>query len=248
MSTKIVKTKNGDYKVIVENNKKRKSPIKDIIMLCVIFTISFICVSCATVNKKSEAVSQEKSTDITVEKIKNEVTMINSEELNEIINNNFQDALNQASLPIKEEEIKVKSMGAIENNDINCKKDSKIIMSDGTIKKCVFRLAKGSKLNIGDRIVGEASHYGHNDGTNGSKTADGSRFNKYAMTAASNVYPLGSVVKVTNVKNGKSVEVKITDTGGFYKNKYQRVVDMSYGSMRKITGSDLAHVDIVRIK
>lgn len=245
MSIKTIKTKNGDYKVVMTKEKDKSIVpmiIKEIFLFVFLLTISYGLVSCTSVNSKQ--VMNNDLTDVVSERIKEEVVLLDTKE----IDRKIEETLLQASEMQKLEDVKVKSMGAIETDDINCKRDSKIIMSDGTIKKCVFKLSKGSKLNVGDRIVGEASHYGHNDGTNGSKTADGSRFNKYAMTAASNVYPLGSTVKVTNIKNGKSVQVKITDTGGFYKNKYQRVVDMSYGSMRKITSGDLAYVDIVRIK
>jgi rare lipoprotein A len=48
----------------------------------------------------------------------------------------------------------------------------------------------------------------------GRRMANGQRYNPNAMTAASNKYPLGSRVKVTNRRNGKSVTVKITDRCG----------------------------------
>ena len=245
MSTiKTIKTKNGEYKVVMNKDKKKidfKEIIRSTLLFTFLFAISYGLISCSSINSKQ--VKSSELTDTISKEISKEVVLLDTAEIKKIIEENVIQAVNT-----KEEEVKVKSTGAIENDDVTCKKNSKIILADGTIKKCVFRLSKGSKLDIGDRIVGEASHYGHNDGTHGSKTASGGRFNKYEMTAASNVYPLGSYVKVTNVKNGKSVEVKITDTGGFYKNKYQRVVDMSYGSMRKITNSDLAYVDIVRVR
>jgi rare lipoprotein A (peptidoglycan hydrolase) len=47
------------------------------------------------------------------------------------------------------------------------------------------------------------------------KTADGERFNPNALTAASRTLPLGSVVRVTNLKNGRSVYVRINDHGPY---------------------------------
>ena len=46
---------------------------------------------------------------------------------------------------------------------------------------------------------------------NGGKTADGGRLDNSKFTAAHTTYPFGTVVRVTRVKNGKSVEVRITD-------------------------------------
>lgn len=66
----------------------------------------------------------------------------------------------------------------------------------------------------------------------GRKTASGEVYNKYAMTAASNSHRMGTKLKVTNVSNGKSVIVKVNDTGGF--SKYGRTLDLSQGAFQKI--------------
>lgn len=78
----------------------------------------------------------------------------------------------------------------------------------------------------------------------GRKTASGETYNKYAMTAASNSHKMGTMLKVTNVKNGKSVVVKVNDTGGF--KKYGRTLDLSQGAFSKIAplGQGLAKVTI----
>ena len=78
--------------------------------------------------------------------------------------------------------------------------------------------------------VGKASYYGGHH--HGKKTASGQVFNMYALTAASNSHPMGTVLKVTNVKNNKSVIVKINDTGGF--KKYGRLLDLSMGAFSQI--------------
>ncbi len=77
---------------------------------------------------------------------------------------------------------------------------------------------------------GIASYYASS--FHGKKTASGSIFNMYAMTAASNSLPLGTAVKVTNKKNERTVIVKITDTGGF--GKYGRIIDLSKGAAEVI--------------
>ena len=70
--------------------------------------------------------------------------------------------------------------------------------------------------------VGLASFYGKK--FHGRPTASGEIFNQYAMTAAHRSYPLQSKVKVTNLKNKKSVVVRINDRGPWVKN---RIMDLS---------------------
>lgn len=78
--------------------------------------------------------------------------------------------------------------------------------------------------------VGKASWYGGHH--HGKRTASGQVFNMNALTAASNSHPMGTILKVTNVKNNKSVIVKVNDTGGF--KKYGRLLDLSQGAFSKI--------------
>lgn len=59
----------------------------------------------------------------------------------------------------------------------------------------------------------------------GRLTASGERYNMHNLTAAHNSLPFGTLVKVTNLANNKSVTVKINDRGGFA--KYGRVIDLS---------------------
>ena len=72
-------------------------------------------------------------------------------------------------------------------------------------------------------------HYGYN--LHGSQTATGGRFDQWAMTAAHKTLPFGSVVRVTNKANGKSVTVRINDRGPYIKG---RVLDLSRGAFLKI--------------
>jgi len=53
----------------------------------------------------------------------------------------------------------------------------------------------------------------------------------YALTAAHNTLPFGTLVKVTNLGNGLSVIVRINDRGPFMKN---RIIDLSYEAARRI--------------
>lgn len=70
--------------------------------------------------------------------------------------------------------------------------------------------------------IGVASWYG--DEFHCKKTANGELFNKHQLSAAHNTLPLPSVAKVTNLENGKSVNVVINDRGPF---AYDRIIDLS---------------------
>jgi rare lipoprotein A len=70
--------------------------------------------------------------------------------------------------------------------------------------------------------AGYASYYSNH--YNGRKTANGEHFSNSEYTAASNQFPLGSRVRVTNLKNRRSVVVRVTDRGPYAKG---RVIDLS---------------------
>lgn len=77
--------------------------------------------------------------------------------------------------------------------------------------------------------VGLASYYGKK--FHGRKTASGERFNMYAMTAAHKGLPFGAMVKVTHLKNGRSVTVRINDRGPFGRG---RIIDLSYAAAKHL--------------
>ncbi|MDX8387115.1 MAG: septal ring lytic transglycosylase RlpA family protein [Ghiorsea sp.] len=65
----------------------------------------------------------------------------------------------------------------------------------------------------------------------GNKTANGERYDMYAMTAAHTTLPMPSMVLVTNLENGKSVKVRVNDRGPFVKS---RLIDLSYSAARAL--------------
>jgi rare lipoprotein A len=77
--------------------------------------------------------------------------------------------------------------------------------------------------------IAKASWYG--PGLAGKKTTTGEIYNPRALTAASKTLPLGSVVKVMNPQNGKSVTVRINDRGPFVRG---RSLDLSQRAAEKI--------------
>ncbi len=77
--------------------------------------------------------------------------------------------------------------------------------------------------------IGLASWYG--DQEHGGKTASGERFSKYDYTAAHKTLPIGTMVRVTNLENGRDVIVRINDRGPFKKG---RIIDLSYAPAQAI--------------
>jgi rare lipoprotein A len=92
--------------------------------------------------------------------------------------------------------------------------------------------------------VGTASWYGRY--FHGKATASGEPFNMYQFTAAHRRLPLGTIVRVTNLRNGESVVVRVNDRGPMPKS---RIIDLSYGAARTIGlsghGVEPVRLDIV---
>jgi rare lipoprotein A len=76
---------------------------------------------------------------------------------------------------------------------------------------------------------GVASWYG--PGFHAATTSNGERYDMYAMSAAHTTLPLPSYVQVTNLRNGRSVVVRVNDRGPF---KSGRVIDLSYTAASKL--------------
>ncbi len=98
------------------------------------------------------------------------------------------------------------------------------------------------EVNIGWSEEGIASWYGPN--FHGKYTSNGEIYNMYDYTAAHKTLPMNTIVKVTNLENGKSVIVRINDRGPFVKG---RIIDLSYAAGKKI-GLDVTGTALVRIK
>jgi rare lipoprotein A len=91
---------------------------------------------------------------------------------------------------------------------------------------------------------GFASWYGKK--FHGQKTSSGEIYDMYAMTAAHPTLPIPSYVKVTHLRNGKSVVVRVNDRGPFLQ---QRVIDLSYTAAAKLgyisAGSAEVEVELI---
>jgi rare lipoprotein A len=95
--------------------------------------------------------------------------------------------------------------------------------------------------------IGTASWYG--DYFQGKATASGEPYNMYDLTAAHPTLPLGSWVRVTNLRNGRAVVVRINDRGPVVPG---RIIDLSYNTARvlqfKAQGLQRVRLDLVRMK
>ncbi len=82
---------------------------------------------------------------------------------------------------------------------------------------------------VGDKMRGIASWYGPN--FHGHQTSNGETYNMYDKTVAHKTWPMDTMVKVTNLDNGKSTIARVNDRGPFVAG---RVVDCSYATGKEI--------------
>lgn len=87
--------------------------------------------------------------------------------------------------------------------------------------------------------IGISSYYG--PGFHGKKTSSGERFNMYGFTMAHRTIKNGKHVKVTNLKNGRSIIVKKNDSGPYVRG---RVADLSLGARNALKMGGLALVKL----
>jgi rare lipoprotein A len=93
---------------------------------------------------------------------------------------------------------------------------------------------------------GVASWYGGE--FHGRPTSSGEIYDMYQLTCAHNTLPLGTVVMVTNIENGRSLELKVNDRGPFVK---ERILDVSYAAAQMLgmweKGTALVKVEVVSL-
>ncbi|MEO6817313.1 MAG: septal ring lytic transglycosylase RlpA family protein [Edaphobacter sp.] len=91
--------------------------------------------------------------------------------------------------------------------------------------------------------VGEASWYGTH--FQGHTTANGEAFNMYALTCAHRSLPLGSWIRVTNLRNHKSIFVRVNDRGPV---PDDRIIDLSYAAARAVGIHGLGKVKLEPVR
>ena len=100
--------------------------------------------------------------------------------------------------------------------------------------------AAALNATVGETETGLAAVYGSK--LNGHRTASGAHYNPKALTAAHQTLPFGTKVKVTNVKNNKSVVVRINDRGP---TQAGRIVDLSQAAGKAI---GISHKSTAEVK
>ncbi len=106
-------------------------------------------------------------------------------------------------------------------------------------------VAETENLAVKPYQVGTASYYSSD--FEGKRTASGERFSQNNLTCAHGSLPFGCRLRVTNLRNNKSVDVRVNDRGGF--RRYGRVLDLTKAAARAIgmlgTGTAKVRVDVL---
>lgn len=110
--------------------------------------------------------------------------------------------------------------------------------------KVLGKWYKVRESSSGYREKGISSWYGKK--FHGHRTSSGETYDMYAMTAAHKSLPLPSYVRVTHLKNGRSVIVKVNDRGPFHQG---RIIDLSYSAAKKlgITATGTGVVEVIAL-
>ena len=115
------------------------------------------------------------------------------------------------------------------------------INSDGMSRKEIEAIRNHPEVQIGI-----ASYYGKK--FHRKLTANGQKFNMYKVSAAHKTLPLGTRIRVTNLKNGRSLTMTIIDRGPFVKG---RILDVSYKAAKKLSfvneGTTKVRIDVLRL-
>jgi rare lipoprotein A len=146
---------------------------------------------------------------------------------------------------VKTDETK-ETRGKVEQNAAKAIATVKTDTSKINLKDVKQELDSLISLNLNLKPFKKNAHasYYHNR-FNGRRTASGKKFDNNGYTAAHKKLPFGTIVKVTNEANGKSVIVEITDRGPFSK---AREIDLSRRAFMDITSNKNSGVVIVTIE
>lgn len=109
-------------------------------------------------------------------------------------------------------------------------------ISSYKVKGKVYTPLKSAK---GYKARGLASFYSNR--LHRHKTSNGERYNKYSMTAAHTTLPFNTRLRVKNIKNGRTVVVRINDRGPFHS---MRIIDISYAAARRLGINSTSMVEI----
>jgi rare lipoprotein A len=118
------------------------------------------------------------------------------------------------------------------------------VKKEGVKEEKPFPTAKTEKRESREVQYGVASWYGGE--FHGRPTSSGEIYDMYQLTCAHNTFSLGTVVMVTNLENGRSLELKVNDRGPFVK---ERIIDVSYAAAQMLgmweKGTALVKVEVI---
>ena len=137
--------------------------------------------------------------------------------------------------------IKLQLLGLITFTQLNA---TSTIIKDINIKDYIDRGIHYYPKYVQKGVVkyGKASWYGKP--FHGRLTANGEQYNMYKLTAAHRTYAMNTIVKVTNLSNHKSINVRINDRGPFY---HTRDIDLSYAAAKRL-GMEKKGVEKIRFE
>ena len=116
------------------------------------------------------------------------------------------------------------------SKNINSDKATKANSYKTTKSKKKYNKKQKSSFNPNKKkYIGISSYYGKD--FHGKLTANGEVYDMYGLTAAHKTFPLNTVARVTNLKNGKSLYIRINDRGPYVDG---RILDCSYGAAKKL--------------
>ena len=136
--------------------------------------------------------------------------------------------------------LSVASLGAGAASGPNSSEAAKVA-NKPTVQAVSRRSKQETKNSLHPYEVGTASWYG--EFFQGKETASGEPFDMQALTAAHPTLPLGSFVRVTNLRNGRAVVVRVNDRGPVVEG---RIIDVSYNTAH-VLGFDGRGVQKVRL-
>ncbi len=95
----------------------------------------------------------------------------------------------------------------------------------------LFFFLFSTSLNAQNKLVqvGKGSWYGKT--FHGKRTANGEHYNMYECTAAHPTLPFNTIVRVTNLRNNRSINVRINDRGPYHG---KRIIDLSYYAAKQL--------------
>jgi len=118
-----------------------------------------------------------------------------------------------------------------------------LVVSVGLLLGACSWTPKGeAELDVGIKDLGVASWYGSQ--FHGKQAANGELFDMEALTAAHRTMPLGSMVRVVNLTNGKHLHVRVTDRGPYVNG---RILDLSHAAAARL-GMEQGGLAIVQVE